>query len=605
MKKLFTILFIFLQTALLSGQDIKIQASVSAATIGLNEQFTYSLEISGNAASLPDAELPEFNDFIVLSGPNSSTSIQIINGSMSSTNTNTFYLQATKEGTFTLPPAVVRYKGKVYKSNSISIKVVKSSSGSAAGKAASRPTQSSASDSEISGQDVYVKTIVSKRKPFLGEQITVAYKLYFRADVRGYDFKKQPSFPGFWKEDFKMPRQPVMRREVVNGIAYNTAILKKYALFPAQVGRLTLEPVQFLLNVVVKTRSRRRSLFDSFFDDPFGRTVQKVIPTKRVGITVEPLPQAGKPKNFSGAVGRFKYTLDVDKTNTNANEAVSLKLKIKGAGNIKMAELPGVSIPPDIEQYEPKVSFKITKENGIVRGEKNAEIILVPRIAGTFAIKPRPFSYFDPIAKKYKTSGTQSIVLHVKKGAVVSTSQKSGLSQKEVDLLGKDIHYIKESGELEPVSYKPYRSLYFWGSVLGMLLLFVAFILYDDQQARILGDERLVRSKRAGRLASKQLSLARRHLGDAEKGAFYKAVSLALRGFVQDKLNIELTEFSAANVSRKLSARGIPAEDIERYSALLEESDFKQFAGAESSAEERKELYERAKGVLTRLEKWI
>ncbi len=587
------------------AQDIKIQASISAATVGVNDQFTYSLEISGSAASLPEPELPEFNDFMVLSGPNSSTSIQIVNGSMSSTKSNTFYLQPTKEGTFTIPPAVVRYKGKVYKSNSVSIKVTKSAVRSTA---ANKPSAQSKSDSEISGQDLYIKTLVSKRKAYVGEQITVSYKLYFRAEVRGYDFKKQPSFPGFWKEDFEMARRPQTSREVVNGIAYNTAILKKYALFPAQIGKQSLDPIQAILEVVVKNRSRRRSLFDSFFDDPFGRTVQKVISTRPVTINVLPLPDRGKPKNFSGAVGDFTYSLRADKVKTRVNDAVSLKLKIKGAGNIKMAQLPKLSIPSDIEQYEPKISFKTSKNNGVIRGEKSAEIILVPRVAGAFTIKPVPFSYFDPTEKKYKTSRAQTLSLKVEKGngqAAVSAAQNSGLSQKEVALLGKDIHYIKESGELEPLSYRPYRSAYFWGSISGLLILFMAFIIYDDRQARILGDARLVRSKRAGRFASKQLALAKRHLNDEEKGEFYKAVSLALRGFVQDKLNIELTEFSAANVRRKLSERGIPSEDIEAYSSVLEESDFKQFAGTGSSLEERRELFERAKTVLTRLEKWI
>ncbi len=607
MKNQLIFLYVLLLTGLTFAQDIRLQASVSANTVGVNDPFTYSLEISGSAASLPDAELPEFNDFMVLSGPNSSTSIQIINGSMSSTKTNTFYLQPTKEGAFTLPPAVIRYKGKVYKSNAVSVKVVKSAGQSGAGAAAKKPAQSK-TDSEISGQDVYIKTLVSKRKVYLGEQITVTYKLYFRQDVRGFDFKKQPSFPGFWKEDFAIPRRPAMGREVVNGITYNTAVLKKYALFPAQTGKLLLNPIQAILEVVVKTRNRRRSLFDSFFDDPFGRTVQKAISTRPVTVNVLPLPELGKPKDFSGAVGNFNYTLRTDKTETNVNEAVSLRLKIAGAGNIKMAELPKLSIPPDIEQYEPKISFKTTKDKGVIRGEKSAEIILVPRVAGTFTIKPAAFSYFDPKDKKYKFSKTKPIVLKVKKGSgqpAVSAVQNSGLSQKEVALLGKDIHYIKESAELEPIAYKPYLSFYFWGSVLGMLVLFMGLIVYDDKQARILGDERLVRSKRAGRLASKQLAVARRHLNGEEKGEFYKAVSLALRGFVQDKLNIELTEFNAPNVRRKLSARGIPAEDVEKYVAVLEESDFKQFAGTASSSEERKELFERSKTILTRLEKWI
>ena len=265
-------------------------------------------------------------------------------------------------------------------------------------------------------------------------------------------------------------------------------------------------------------------------------------------------------------------------------------------------------IPPDIEKYDPKISFKTSKKKNTIGGTKSAEIILVPRLAGTYTIKPVKFSYFDPAKKKYQTLSTRPITLQVsqgKNGPVVSGTQNSGLSQQEVELLGKDIRYIKEYSDFQPIGYKPYLTVSFWLAILALILIFGGFVLWDDHRLKLLSDADLARKTRAGKVASKQLSAARSHLADENSAIFYKTLSAALQGFVRDKLNIELSEFSAPNVRKVLRKREIPEEDIREYLEVLEESDFNQFSGLQSARSDRDRLFERAKSVLTRLEKWI
>ncbi|HMT30022.1 MAG TPA: BatD family protein [Bacteroidia bacterium] len=99
-------------------------ATVNKNPIGLNEQFqlSFTLNSSGN-----NFRGPSLSDFMVLSGPNQSTSMQFINGSMSQSVSYSYILQPKKEGTFKLEPATVEAGGKVVLSNMVTITVTKGS----------------------------------------------------------------------------------------------------------------------------------------------------------------------------------------------------------------------------------------------------------------------------------------------------------------------------------------------------------------------------------------------------------------------------------------------------------------------------------------------
>ncbi|MBN2426316.1 MAG: protein BatD [Calditrichaceae bacterium] len=589
----------------LLADNVALKAYVSANEVGTGQQFQYSVEISGSSSKLPPISFPDFSEFFIHSGPNTSTSIQMVNGVMSSTKTYSFILQPKREGELKISPATVKVNGKQVSSNSITIKVSKSPI-NAQGKKQSAPVD--VRDNEIGDKNVFFRTWVSARNCYIGEQIIVEYRLYFRVNIRGYELVKIPSNPGFWSEEFQMPSQPPIHTEVINGINYNVATLRKIAVFPTRAGELKLEPMEIKLEAVVQDRSRRRSIFDSFFDDPFGKVVSQTVTSKAVKINVSEFPTKDKPDHFDGTVGDYKFIVGVDKTNISVNEAISLKMTVQGVGNIKLVNLPVLTIPPDIEQYEPKIRTDINNKGKYINGSKQSESILIPRVPGEYQIKPVTFSFFNPSKRKYETITSQPLTIHVTGEQTLAsggTITGSGYSRQEISLLGKDIRFIKESADFFPLSYRPYLSPSFWVILFGMFISFLAFVFYNEHQVKIQSNIKLARSRKAGKIASRHLALAKKKVDQDDQYEFYKAISSALRGFVQDRLGLELTDFNSHSIQKVLSEKGIDEEVITTYTDIVTESDFRQFANIQDSKEARRDFFEKARMVLTKLEKWI
>ena len=112
LKILIPLLLIFVSA--IQAQEVEFTAS-TRKTVRVGEQFRliYTLNAKGS-----NFKGPKFDGFQNLSGPNSSSSsnVQIINGSMtrSVSNTYTYYLRALKEGEFTIPPATIYHNKKKY-----------------------------------------------------------------------------------------------------------------------------------------------------------------------------------------------------------------------------------------------------------------------------------------------------------------------------------------------------------------------------------------------------------------------------------------------------------------------------------------------------------
>ena len=151
---------LFLPTSLLMAADIVFVAA-GPQEVSLGEQFEISFSVNGNGSSFIG---PQITGFAVLSGPNPSTSsnVQIINGQMSQSITTSFsfYLQATQLGNFTIPGATITVNGKKFKSNSLTIKVVK---GQTAG-SRQQQGQSGAPIATLGNKDVFLRAFVSKKQ---------------------------------------------------------------------------------------------------------------------------------------------------------------------------------------------------------------------------------------------------------------------------------------------------------------------------------------------------------------------------------------------------------------------------------------------------------
>ena len=590
-------------TEILYSADINLNATVDKNTVGIGDRFVYTVEVSGKSTSLPKPVFPSFENFSLISGPNTSTNIQFINGAMSASNTYSFYLIPQQEGKFSIPAATLDVDGEIIASNEIQITVVK---GSAKVQPQNQPPKST-QDENIVGENLYLKTFVDKNSVYQNQQILVEYKLYFRLDVRSYNIDKVPANTGFWMEEFQLPSQPRINNEIVNGVTYRVATLRKVALFPTRSGMLTIEPMTISLDAVVKQNRQSRSLFDDFFNDPFGRTVKTTISSQPVNIDVKSFPLKGRPADFDGVVGNFNISLKADKTQLKANEAVSVQFSIEGDGNLKLLKPPTLNLPNDMEIYDPKEQTNVTRENNKISGRKLIEYILVPRFKGEYTIEPVSFSYFDPTKRNYVTLKTKPISLSVLQGDLPSSSLLAGssLSKQEVELLGKDIRYIKESAVFYPIGRKLYGDwLYLFGYFLPVLGLVLAW-RYSIYRNQLRGNVGLARRRKAGKIASKHLTHARQTLKSNNREEFYRATTMALQGFVSDRLNIQTSDFNIVSVEKDLQKANLGADEIREYLDCLQESDFRRYSGSSSEDGELKSFYERIRKILTRLEKYI
>jgi hypothetical protein len=383
---------IALMSAAACAQNAQFQAGVDRTQVGTGEQFTlqFTLTNAGTGGG-KNLQLPDLSKFHIMSGPNQSSSMQIINGAVSSSVTYSYVLQPKDAGKFTIGAASIDAGGATLKSAPVAIEVVK-------GSARAKPQAGGQDDAAAQiGDNLLLKATVDRTHVVQGEQVNIVFKIYTRVSIASYAVEKNPTMTGFWGEDVETPKNIQTNPETVNGKQFRVGIIKRMALFPTQSGSLEIGPMEVQTTVQVQDR-RSTDPFESFFRDPFGRQVNYMVRSEAIRIRVDPLPP-DPPSDFKGAVGQFAMSTTVDKKTTRTNEPINLKVTVSGTGNIKLIESPAVELPADFEQYTPKVSDNINRTGDRISGSKTFEYLLIPRYPGLKVIKPVTFSYYDPAKK--------------------------------------------------------------------------------------------------------------------------------------------------------------------------------------------------------------
>jgi hypothetical protein len=592
-----------------TAQELTVTTTINQTTVGVNQQLVFKIELSGEDAKKVDQpELPDMQGYLTFLGSGgTSQNISFVNGNMSVSKAFSYYYLAAKEGSFSIPAVTVEYKGKTYSSKPIQMNIIKST---AQAQTQTRQQQQRATTQGSVGNpdDLYVRAIVNKKSVYQGEPVIVTYRLYAAVSVTGYTITKLSDTAGFWTEDIETPQRPEVKNEVINGKNYVTADIKKVALFPTSAGKKVIGPMPVQCEVKVRNNRSSRDLFDSFFDDAFfGRSVRKAIESPAIEIDVLPLPSSNKPANFSGAVGQYKLHATVDKTDVDTDEAISLKVTLSGTGNIRMLPAPEVKIPADFEQYDPKETENISRQNGIISGSKTYEYVLVPRFPGEQKIKPIVFSYFDPTKKDYQILTSPEIIINVAKGSGQFVAPGgSGLSKEEVRYVGQDIRFIKlEPGDFSTIGYRIYSSFGFL-ALLFLPLVGLAFaFVYKNHQDKLAGNVAYARSRKANALAMKRLSTARSLLSEDTEKEFYAEVSNALTGFAADKLNMSKAGLISDELEKEFKKRHVDETLTAEYFDLIRTCDFQRFAPSAVDQSAMDESYSKAKNVIIKLEKAI
>ena len=558
MIKRLHIFFLFVPSWAMS-QTPSFIAQVSKNKVAVGEVFQVAFTLNGSGSNLV---YPAFNDFDIYSGPNQSQSMSMVNGTISQSTTLSLFIAAKKEGRFTIGAASVISGNQKLETKPIVIEVTKGApQQQQQGNQNAQAQQPQGKEknqyaSEISNDDLFVRTFLSKTKCYLGEQLTLTQKVYSRVDLRGFQNVKFPPYNGFWSQQEVNTQQINLKQENVNGVMYYVAEYSKVYLFPQRAGTISIEAIELDCIVRRQTKRQPRNIFEQFFGAGGYEDVAVKVKSKPVKVDVEDLPTENKPQNFSGAVGDFGYKAEIDKNKVKANEAINLKITISGKGNIKLIEPLKLNLPESFEVYDPKESENI-KTNGGVSGNISYSYLIIPREKGEFTLNDLGFNYFDADKKQYVSIPSPDIHLTVLEGdpgsAQIIAPKKHGVDESE-----NDIRYIK-TGDL---GLKKHDEEFFSSTMHYLLLLFPTLLFFVGlflvrQHIKANSNIIAVKERKAAKLAKKQLVIAEKYMSANNKEAFFTEVLNALNKYIGDKFALSIVDLSKEKISEMLLSRNV------------------------------------------------
>ena len=388
-----------------------LRSEVDARRLGVQDEVELTITVLGSGAP-EDIALPALTNLDVVGGPAQGTQVSIVNGRMSQSRTLTYTLRPRAPGRAEV--GVVSAGGQT--APAIALEVVPGSI---------RPAQRRTdpfrdpfggdpfgdSFEEMMGRSrrgaepkLFMEAVPSRTRLHVGEPLVLTYYLYTQTSVTDLQMKDAPQYGGFWAEDLERPQAaPQGEPASVGGESYQRFPLVRKLLFPARAGVLTLPPAGFRISLA------RRSFFDG------GGVVERK--TRALSITVDPVPEA---KGFSGAVGRFSVSAALDHASVPVGEAATLRFRVDGTGNLKWID-QGPEVKADgAKVYPPQARSELRTTSEGITGSRTWEYVVVPQTAGTVAIPPLPFSYFDPAAGRMVTVETAPLSLQALGGTAAA-----------------------------------------------------------------------------------------------------------------------------------------------------------------------------------------
>jgi hypothetical protein len=565
----------------LSAQ-VQFEARVSKTTLGLNERLRIDFMMNVDGDNFVQ---PSFDGFRIIAGPSQQVSQSWVNGRSSFEKAYSYFLTPNQKGTFIIKPAAIEYNGQIYKTAPVKIIVT-----------AATEQPRDPNDTQMSGdENLYLVADVSKTNPYINEPITVVYKLYFgNIGISNVGESSKPKYNDFWSQNIEI-KQPELQEGIFKGQNFRFIVLKKVVLYPQKSGRLKIEPLSLSVDVELPTNRR----------DMFGRMMLTQT-TKRVSagaktINVKPLPEAGKPDDFSGAVGDFDFKVTPSKTNLKHGESLDLVVSVTGKGNLKLFSLPKPVVPNALEMYDAVHSEDISTPLSGMAGKSSDSYAIIPQYRGNYPVKPMQFSYFDLSSGTYKTLRSPQIMINVLDGPTPADSTATGGNKNKIAAV-EEFKNIKSKTNLVTIDKEDFfGSNLFIGLLLLPFLLVPIIVLFKKKKEDMDGDISGNRIRMNNKLAKKYLSEAKKQINNKE--LFYIALEKAMHNFLKAKLHIETSEMSKDNIQELLLYRNAKPEAVNDFIALTENCEVARYAP--SSSVTIQQDFDKAVFIISELEKQI
>lgn len=402
---------------------VTVSAVVDRTDMSPQEVLSLQVIVYGDGGKVDVSAIKDFQ----VHPRGSSSNVQILNNSMSKQVTYNYLLVPQREGKLTIPALKVDVYGQIHRTEPITITVA----------------QQSATDS--TRKDVWVTADLSEISPFQGQQTIYTFRLY-RAVKTNRPRIQTPEFKGFAVKEIENNRT---YRKLINGREYIVVEIY-YILTPLKAGPLVIEPAVLRLNVMQQDRRLSRRNMDPFLNR--GQWVPRVLQTEELKIAARPLPSLPEGQAFSGLVGQFNMTAEMESTDLKVGDSATLAITIEGEGNIMDAQAPPLKVPSAFKHYTDNPEEDIKLDRRGYRGKKIFRTALVPVKDGVYQLPPIDWVYFDVNQEAYRTLNVTVPPVKVSSSTMaqnapitVTPDSLSSIKKKQVSFTGRDILPPKES----------------------------------------------------------------------------------------------------------------------------------------------------------------
>ena len=614
----------------MAQQRIAFEASVGdSRKVAIDDYITVTLTLHN--ATADRFTPPAFTDFKIAGGPSRGSEMAIVNGEVAKAEVYSYVLQPKHTGRCTVGAAAVSVRGKTYTTQALAVEVVKSGGTNTPQNV--RPHNSPnggdlaaghISETEIA-KSVRLRAEPAKQSVYVGEPLVVNYTLTSRYEIGEKRLRDVPKFEGFFPIELRQFDAAVARGKG-GGKNARVQTLRRVLLIPQRSGKLLLDPISFLVDVVLPNPSNAQRgaslapLFDPFspLQNPFGfggvgRLYPLEITTDVVPIVVRDLP-AHRPSDFGGAVGQFDMNLATDRTDLTTDDALRLTLTIKGVGDAKRISVPLLGIDTAMwETYDPQIHETTTETPDGLTVQKVFEWSLVPRIAALHgqtvqsSLAPT-FTYFDTDAQTFRTLRPKPALVSVREGKNSAKGSKAHAAATKINPAA--LAAPKTELTWQPSAPQLLGTWLLFGLMLLPLLGLLGIAGYKRLKASHAQLDRFaLRQLRARTVAQKQLREAAALLRSTKSGknkdgtkAFYRVTERALYGYLTDKFGIQPQHYSKAFVAEYLATESVASTTIGRLIEVLHTCEMALFADTANTYDRRRQVYADAIAIIDALE---
>ena len=545
------IVFIFLATEAQS-QEINVAAVVSPRHIHFGEKARLDLKISGDTF-IKHIETPQFNflpAFLVVP-LSSETTPRLASNKISVSMAWAYELIPQAIGDFSLSDIRFAYQGTPYFANPGSIRV--------------------------SGADTYVDTStnaihqveaeVDTSEPYVNAPLTYTFRYLYTTvlPTRESPTPRLPSFSNFRIEEISTP--PSQTRQIRGKTFWVEAHVRQ--LYPQKTGQIVIEPAELVLPL---------------------RSGHRTLKTKPLKLTVQPLPEVGKPPNFSGAIGEYQVSAQVARSSVEVGKALTLSVRVSGRGNIETVTAPKLPPMPGVIVSGPTLTEDSTPTS------RSYAFALIPSQRGGLRIPAIAYTYFNPHRAVYATTHTAPIPVSVRPNPNDATEIETDGSPWMLWLILFAILLVA----LAAGGYLWYRA----GFVLPMRRKPNPETGTDTRDGSLLGKRKTqpTETEPVTPVSQARETLAELTHSDTTENAtsFANALAQTLYQYLEDTLSLSQRSIDAARAVCTHAQISEPV--LEELLDLLTKCDYHRFAPVPLSANERGALLTRADAIVNDIE---